>query len=48
MDIVKSILEDSNREKDPRKSTIVEKDVETDVGSLLALDYNTLDLKELR
>ena len=48
MDIVKSILEDSNQEKDPRKSTVVEKDVETDVGSLLALDYNTLDLKELR
>ena len=48
MDIVKSILEDCNREKDPRKSTVVEKDVETDVGSLLTLDYNTLDLKELR
>lgn len=33
-----------------RKSTVVNKEVEveTDVGSLLAFDYNTLDLKALR
>lgn len=50
MDVVKSILENEPREKDLRKSTVVNKEVEveTDVGSLLAFDYNTLDLKALR
>lgn len=48
MDVVKSILENDNQEKDPRKSTVVHKDVEVDVGTLLALDYNTLNLKSLR
>ncbi|XP_076242729.1 ribosome biogenesis regulatory protein homolog [Calliopsis andreniformis] len=50
MDIVNSILESSNQEKDPRKSTEVHKEVEveTDVGTLLALDYNTINLKSLR
>ncbi|XP_054012425.1 ribosome biogenesis regulatory protein homolog [Hylaeus anthracinus] len=50
MDLVNSILENEPREKDPRKTTLVHKDVEleTDVGSLLAFDYNTLNIKELK
>lgn len=50
MDIVQSILENDAQEKDPRKSTVVNKDVdvETDAGTLLALDSNTLDLKALK
>ena len=50
MDIVQSILENDAQEKDPRKSTVVHKDVdvETDAGTLLALDSNTLDLKALK
>ncbi|KZC08238.1 PREDICTED: ribosome biogenesis regulatory protein homolog [Dufourea novaeangliae] len=50
MDVVQAILKNESQEKDSRKSTEVHKDVEveTDVGSLLALDYNTLNLKTLR
>ncbi|XP_003702064.3 ribosome biogenesis regulatory protein homolog [Megachile rotundata] len=50
MDIVQSILENDTQEKDPRKSTVVQKDVEveTDIGTLLAFDYNTLDIKALK
>ncbi|XP_043248725.1 ribosome biogenesis regulatory protein homolog [Colletes gigas] len=50
MDIVKAILESEPQENDLRKSIIVNKDVEveTDVGTLLALDYNTLDIKSLK
>lgn len=50
MDIVNSILENNAQEKDNRKSTIVNKDVEveTDVGTLLALDYSNVDLKVMR
>ncbi|XP_071874985.1 ribosome biogenesis regulatory protein homolog [Bombus fervidus] len=50
MDVVNSILENSTQEKDTRKSTEVNKDVEieTDLGTLLALDYNTVDLKALK
>lgn len=50
MDVVNSILENSTQEKDTRKSTEVNKDVEieTDLGTLLALDYNTVDPKALK
>lgn len=50
MDVVNSILENSTQEKDIHKSTEVNKDVEieTDLGTLLALDYNTVDLKALK
>ncbi|XP_076649319.1 ribosome biogenesis regulatory protein homolog [Halictus rubicundus] len=50
MDIVQSILENETEEKDSRKSIDVHKDVEveTDLGSLLALDYNTLNIKTLK
>ncbi|XP_076763954.1 ribosome biogenesis regulatory protein homolog [Xylocopa sonorina] len=48
MDVVNSILQDNTQEKDPRKSTVVNKDVEVDVGTLLTLDYNSLDLKTFR
>ncbi|CAK9797609.1 Ribosome biogenesis regulatory protein homolog [Anthophora quadrimaculata] len=50
MDVVSAILEKSTQEKDPHKSTVVNKevDVETDVGTLLALDYNAFDLKKLK
>jgi len=49
MDIVKSILE-NERKEDPSKSTTVHKDVELDIdlGTLLASDYNTLDVKTLK
>lgn len=49
MDIVNSILENDNQKKDLYKSTVVNKEgeVETDLGTLLALDYNALDLKTL-
>lgn len=51
MDIVNSILENEQKEKeDPTKSTIVHKDVELDIdlGTLLASDYNTLNVKTLK
>lgn len=50
MDIVQAILEDKKVESDPNKSTKVHKDVDLDidVGTLLASDYNTLDIKTLR
>ncbi|KAK1125379.1 hypothetical protein K0M31_005748 [Melipona bicolor] len=50
MDVVNSILQNDIQEKDPRKSTIVNKDaeIETDLGTLLALDYNALNLKALK
>ncbi|XP_078041266.1 ribosome biogenesis regulatory protein homolog [Augochlora pura] len=50
MDIVQSILENETQEKDTRKSVEVQKDVdvETDLGTLLALDYNNLDVKTLK
>ncbi|CAL7935839.1 unnamed protein product [Xylocopa violacea] len=47
MDLVNSILNDT-QEKDLRKSTVVNKDVEVDLGTLLTLDYNNLDLKAFR
>lgn len=48
-DVVNSILENNTEEKDIR-TTIVNKDieVETDLGTLLALDYNNLDLKAIK
>ncbi|XP_006615420.1 ribosome biogenesis regulatory protein homolog [Apis dorsata] len=48
-DVVNSILENNTEEKDTR-TTIVNKDieVETDLGTLLALDYNNLDLKAIK
>lgn len=48
MDLVKSILEDE--QVDSSKSIDVHKDVELDVdlGTLLASDYNTFDVKTLR
>ncbi|OAD52408.1 Ribosome biogenesis regulatory protein like protein [Eufriesea mexicana] len=50
MDIVNSILEKYTQKKDTCKSTIVNKDVEveTDVGSLLVLDFNSVNLKVMR
>ncbi|KOC63149.1 Ribosome biogenesis regulatory protein like protein [Habropoda laboriosa] len=50
MDVVNSILEKSTQEKDTYKSIVVNKevDVETDIGTLLALDYNAFDLKDFR
>ncbi|KAL6263185.1 hypothetical protein P5V15_005985 [Pogonomyrmex californicus] len=50
MDVVKSILENDSKKKDSSKSTEVHKDVELDIdlGTLLASDYNTLDAKALR
>ncbi|XP_014486293.1 PREDICTED: ribosome biogenesis regulatory protein homolog [Dinoponera quadriceps] len=50
MDVVKSILGDKGTESDPSKTTKVHKDVELDIdlGTLLATDYNTLDVKTLR
>lgn len=50
MDVVNSILQNDIQEKDNSKSTLVNKDAEivTDLGTLLALDYNTLDLKALK
>lgn len=50
MDIVQSILENPTQEKDSRKSTEVNKDVEveTDLGSLLALDYNTININSIK
>lgn len=49
-DVVNSILENNTEEKDTRQTTIVNKDieVETDLGTLLALDYNNLDLKAIK
>lgn len=48
-DVINSILENNTEEKDTR-TTIVNKDieVETDLGTLLALDYNSLDLKAIK
>ncbi|XP_031826635.1 ribosome biogenesis regulatory protein homolog [Nomia melanderi] len=50
MDIVQSILENETQEKDLRKSIEVNKDIEVeiDAGSLLAFDYNTLNIKALK
>ncbi|XP_033340376.2 ribosome biogenesis regulatory protein homolog [Megalopta genalis] len=50
MDIVQSVLENKTQEKDSRKSIEVNKDVdvETDLGTLLALDYNNLNIKTLK
>jgi len=50
MDIVKSILENEQKKEHPNKSTTVHKDVELDIdlGTLLASDYNTLDVKTLK
>ncbi|XP_050463189.1 ribosome biogenesis regulatory protein homolog [Cataglyphis hispanica] len=50
MDLVKSILENEQGKADPCKSTSVHKDVELDIdlGTLLASDYNTLDMKTLK
>ncbi|XP_012227735.1 ribosome biogenesis regulatory protein homolog [Linepithema humile] len=50
MNIVKSILENEQGKEDPSKSTTVHKDVELDIdlGTLLASDYNTLDVKTLK
>ncbi|XP_032688946.1 ribosome biogenesis regulatory protein homolog [Odontomachus brunneus] len=50
MDIIQAILEDKKVESDPNKSTKVHKDVDLDidVGTLLASDYNNLDIKTLR
>ncbi|XP_011862248.1 PREDICTED: ribosome biogenesis regulatory protein homolog [Vollenhovia emeryi] len=50
MDVVRSILEDDQGEVDLSKSTKVHKDVELDIdlGTLLASDYNTLDAKTLK
>ncbi|XP_024887842.1 ribosome biogenesis regulatory protein homolog [Temnothorax curvispinosus] len=49
MDVVKSILEDNQGKADLSKSTKVHKDVELDIdlGTLLASDYNPLDAKTL-
>ncbi|XP_017885968.1 ribosome biogenesis regulatory protein homolog [Ceratina calcarata] len=47
MEVIKSILENDTQE-DSRKSTVVNKDIETDLGTLLALDYNSLDLKAMK
>ncbi|XP_012538695.1 ribosome biogenesis regulatory protein homolog [Monomorium pharaonis] len=50
MDLVKSILEDDQKKADLSKSTKVHKDVELeiDLGTLLASDYNVLDAKTLK
>ncbi|XP_039310867.1 ribosome biogenesis regulatory protein homolog [Solenopsis invicta] len=50
MDLVKSILEDDQGKADLSKSTKVHKDVELDfdLGTLLASDYNVLDEKALK
>jgi len=51
MDLVKSILEDDQEGKvDLSKSTKVHKDVELDIdlGTLLASDYNPLDAKAFK
>lgn len=50
MDVVNSILQNDIQKKDTRKSTVVNKntEIETDLGTLLALDYNALDLKTLK
>lgn len=50
MDLVKSILENDQEKADPSKSTKVHKDVELDIdlGTLLASDYNPLDAKTLK
>ncbi|KYQ52144.1 Ribosome biogenesis regulatory protein like protein [Trachymyrmex zeteki] len=49
MDLVKSILEENEGKEDLSKSTKVHKNVELDVdlGTLLASDYNALDAKAL-
>lgn len=51
MDLVKSILEnEKEKDTDPSKSILVQKDVELDIdlGTLLASDYNALDIKTLK
>jgi len=50
MDLVKSILEDDQEKADPNKSIKVHKNVELDIdlGTLLASDYNDLDMKALK
>lgn len=51
MDLVKSILKDEQKKAtDPSKSTLVHKDIELDIdlGTLLASDYNALDVKTLK
>lgn len=48
MDVVKAILEDG--QDDPSKSTTVHKNVQLDidVGTLLASDYDVLQIKSLK
>ena len=51
MDLVKSILEnEKEKDTDPSKSILVQKDVDLDIdlGTLLASDYNALDIKTLK
>ncbi|XP_043508009.1 ribosome biogenesis regulatory protein homolog [Frieseomelitta varia] len=50
MDVVNSILQNDIQKKNTHKSTVVNKDteIETDLGTLLALDYNALNLKALK
>lgn len=51
MDLVKSILKDEQEKAtDPSKSILVHKDIDLDIdlGTLLASDYNALDIKTLK
>jgi regulator of ribosome biosynthesis len=50
MDVVKKVLEDAAKQADQFKSINVEKhlELEYDLGTLLAVDTNDLDLKQMR
>lgn len=48
MDVVKEVLEKSAKEAEKYKSIEVNKLIDFDLGALLAVDSNELDLKALQ